>query len=92
MTNEMRQMIRLGTGGALIGGGIGGTLFSFIGSMLVGLQPVVFLACGVYAGAVYGGVVGAVIGAREQRFENESEAAAVPRPSLALALAHSRYD
>ena len=92
MTNEMRQMIRLGTGGALIGGGIGGTLFSFIGSMLVGLQPVVFLACGVYAGAVYGGVVGAVIGAREQRLENEPEAAAVPRPRLALALAHSRYD
>jgi hypothetical protein len=55
-------MIRLATGGAPIGGGIGGTLFSLIGTMLVGLQPVVFLACGVYAGAVYGGIVGAMIG------------------------------
>jgi len=94
MTNEMRQMIRLATGGALIGGGIGGTLFSLIGTMLVGLQPVVILACGVYAGAVYGGIVGAVLGAREAGVETEPAAAAVPRrtPGLALAVARSRFD
>jgi hypothetical protein len=28
--------------------------------ILVGLQPVVFIACGVYAGVVYGGIVGAL--------------------------------
>jgi hypothetical protein len=92
MTGEMRQMIRLATGGAVIGGGVGGTLFSLIGTMLVGLQPVVFLACGVYAGAVYGGIVGAVIGAREQQLEREPEAVIASRPGLALALARSRYD
>ena len=92
MTHEMRQMLRLATGGALLGGGVGGTLFTLIGTILVGLQPVVFLACGVYAGAVYGGVVGAVVGAREQQLDREPEAAAVPRPGLALALARSRYD
>jgi hypothetical protein len=64
MATEMRNVVRLATGGALLGGGIGGTLFSLIGTMLVGLQPVVFLACGVYAGAVYGGIVGAVLGTR----------------------------
>jgi hypothetical protein len=31
-----------------------------IGAILVALQPVVFLACGVYAGTVYGGIVGAL--------------------------------
>jgi len=60
MTNETRQTIRLATGSALIGGGIGGTLFSLISTMLVGLQPVVFIAGGVYAGMVYGAVVGAM--------------------------------
>jgi hypothetical protein len=60
MTNEIRQTIRLVTGGAVIGGGIGGTLISLVNTMLVGLQPVVFIACGVYAGMVYGGVVGAM--------------------------------
>jgi hypothetical protein len=94
MTNEIRQMIRLATGGALIGGGIGGTLFSLIGTLLVGLQPVVMLACGMYAGAVYGGIVGTVIGAREPRLESEPVAGAVARrtPGLALAVARPRYD
>jgi hypothetical protein len=27
---------------------------------MVGLEPVVFMVCGVYAGAVYGGIVGAL--------------------------------
>jgi hypothetical protein len=27
--------------------------------ILIGLQPVVFIACGVYAGMVYAGIVGA---------------------------------
>jgi hypothetical protein len=31
---------------------------------MVGLEPIVFMVCGVYAGAVYGGIVGALRGAR----------------------------
>ena len=79
MTNEIRRIIQGTTGGALLGGGIGGSLVSLIGPMLVGLQPLVLLACGVYAGMVYGGIVGAVLGARQT-------------PSLALAVARPRYD
>jgi hypothetical protein len=33
---------------------------------MVGLEPVVFMVCGVYAGAVYGGIVGAMRGARAE--------------------------
>jgi hypothetical protein len=33
---------------------------------MVGLEPVVFMLCGVYAGAVYGGIVGAMRGARTE--------------------------
>jgi hypothetical protein len=92
MTSEIRQMIRLATGGALIGGGIGGTLFSLISAMLVGLQPVVFIACGVYAGMVYGGVVGAVLGARDPRVESEAAAAGATQrtPAYELAVVRSR--
>jgi len=94
MTNETRRIIQGTTGGALVGGGIGGTLFALIGTMMVGLQPVVMLACGVYAGAVYGGIVGAVLGAREARLEGEPTAAAVRQrtPGLALAVARPRVD
>ena len=31
-----------------------------IGTILVGLEPIVFLVGGVYAGALYGGIVGAL--------------------------------
>jgi hypothetical protein len=31
-----------------------------VGAVLVALEPIVFLACGVYAGTVYGGIVGAL--------------------------------
>jgi hypothetical protein len=51
----------------MLGGGIGGSLFGVVGAVMVGLEPVVFLVCGVYAGAVYGGIVGALRGAREER-------------------------
>jgi hypothetical protein len=53
----------------MLGGGIGGSLFGVVGAIMVGLEPVVFLVCGVYAGAVYGGIVGALRGAREERLE-----------------------
>jgi len=76
MTSEIRQTIRLVTGGAVIGGGIGGTLFSLVNTMLVGLQPIVFVACGVYAGMLYGGVVGAM----------------PRTPALKLAVVRSRVD
>jgi hypothetical protein len=68
MTGEMQRMIR-GAIGAALGGGIGGTAFGLIGAVMVGLEPIVFLACGVYGGAVYGGIVGALRGAREERLE-----------------------
>ena len=29
-------------------------------TIMAGLEPIVFLVCGVYAGAVYGGIVGAL--------------------------------
>jgi hypothetical protein len=32
-------------------------------AVMVGLEPIVFMVCGVYAGAMYGGIVGAVRGA-----------------------------
>jgi len=35
-----------------------------VGAILVGFEPVVFLVCGIYAGAVYGGIVGALRGPR----------------------------
>jgi hypothetical protein len=66
MTGEVQRMIRGAIGGAALGGGIGGTAFGLIGAVMVGLEPIVFMVCGVYAGAVYGGIVGAVRGARRQ--------------------------
>jgi hypothetical protein len=92
MTGEMQRMIRGAIGGAAMGGGIGGTAFGLIGAVMVGLEPIVFLACGVYAGAVYGGVVGAVRGAREERLELEPGTARAHRfqHELAPALVRSR--
>ena len=69
MTGEMQRMIRGAIGGAALGGGIGGAAFGLIGAVMVGLEPIVFMVCGVYAGAVYGGIVGALRGAREERLE-----------------------
>ena len=66
MTSEVQRMIRSAIGGAALGGGIGGTVFGPAGAIMVGLEPVVFLVCGVSAGAVYGGIVGAVRGAGPQ--------------------------
>jgi hypothetical protein len=34
------------------------TMLRVVGTIMVGLEPVVFLVGGVYAGAVYGGIVG----------------------------------
>jgi hypothetical protein len=31
-----------------------------IGAILIGLEPIVFLVGGVYAGAIYGGIIGAL--------------------------------
>jgi hypothetical protein len=69
MTGEMQRMIRGAIGGAALGGGIGGIAFGLIGAVMVGLQPIVFVVCGVYAGAVYGGIVGALREARDERLE-----------------------
>ena len=66
MTNEFERMMRGAIGGAALGGGIGGMLFGLAGAIMVGLEPVVFMTCGVYAGAVYGGIVGALRGARTE--------------------------
>jgi hypothetical protein len=38
---------------------IGGTLSRVAGAILVGLEPVVFLVGGIYAGSLYGGIVSA---------------------------------
>jgi hypothetical protein len=67
MTGEMQRMIRGAIGGAALSGGIGGIAFGLIGAVMVGLEPIVFIVCGVYAGVVYGGIVGALRGASDQR-------------------------
>ena len=36
------------------------------GTVMLGLEPIVFVVCGVYAGAVYGDIVGALRGARTE--------------------------
>ena len=36
------------------------------GTVMVGLEPIVFVVCGVYAGAVYGEIVGALRGTRTE--------------------------
>jgi hypothetical protein len=69
MTWEIQRMIRGAIGGAAVGGGIGGIAFGLIGAVMVGLEPIVFLVCGIYAGAVYGGIVGALRGAREEQVQ-----------------------
>ena len=71
MTGEFERVMRGAIGGAALGGGIGGTLFALVGTVMVGLEPVVFMVCGVYAGAVYGGIVGAMRGARAERTARE---------------------
>jgi hypothetical protein len=38
-----------------------------IGAIMLGLEPAVFLVGGIYAGTVYGGIIGALRGAREER-------------------------
>ena len=91
MTSEVQRMIRSAIGGAALGGGIGGTVFGLAGAVMVGLEPVVFLVCGVYAGAVYGGIVGALRGARDQGLENEtlSVPGLNPQPKLVPAMVRS---
>ena len=42
---------------------------SVIGTIMLGLEPVVFLVGGIYAGTAFGGIVGALRGAREERVE-----------------------
>ena len=66
MTGEMQRMIRGAIGGAALSGGIGGIAFGLIGAVMVGLEPIVFIVCGVYAGVVYGGIVGALRGASDE--------------------------
>ena len=61
----MNQFIVRGAlGGAALGSLIGGAVSAAMILLLQGLQPVVFLTCGIYAGVVYGGIVGAVRAAR----------------------------
>jgi len=66
---EIQRMIRGAIGGAALGGGIGGVAFGAMSAVMVGLGPIVFLVSGIYAGTVYGGIVGALRGAREERVE-----------------------
>ena len=93
MTSEMRRMIRSGISGAFLGG-FSGSVLGFVGTLMVGFEPVVFLVCGVYAGVVYGGIVGAIAGARDERPESEPVSTAIPRRRLVIATAlvrsHSR--
>jgi len=93
MTSEMRRMIRSGISGAFLGG-FSGSVLGFIGTLMVGFEPVVFLVCGVYAGVVYGGIVGAIAGTRDERSESEPVSTAIPRRGLVIATAlvrsHSR--
>jgi len=93
MTSEMRRMIRSGISGAFLGG-FSGSVLGFIGTLMVGFEPVVFLVCGVYPGVVYGGIVGAIAGARDERPESEPVSTAIPRRRLVIATAlvrsHSR--
>ena len=65
MTSEMRRMIRSGISGAFLGG-FSGSVLGFIGTLMVGFEPVVFLVCGVYAGVAYDGIVGALVSARSR--------------------------
>ena len=88
MTDEMRRMIRGAIGGAFLGG-LSGSVAGFIGTLIVGLEPLVFLACGVYAGIAYGGIVGALMGARDEQSESEPVSAGIPR-GLVLATAVAR--
>ena len=69
MPGELERMIRGAIGGAALGGGIGGVVSGAISVVMVGLEPVVFMVCGIYAGTVYGGIVGALRSAREERVE-----------------------
>ncbi len=66
MTGEVERIMRDAMGGAAVGGGVGGMLFGLAGTVMVGLEPIVFMVCGVYAGAVYGGIVGVLRGARPE--------------------------
>jgi len=84
MTGEIQRMIRGAIGGAALGGGVGGTLFGAIGGLLVGLEPIGFLVCGVYAGAVYGGIVSAIHGARQQPLDTDTGWAVAPKSRLEL--------
>ena len=86
MTNEIRRMIRGAIGGAFLGG-FSGSVLGFIGTLIIGLEPVVFLACGVYAGFVYGGIVGGLIGARDEQLESAPQSASLRRRGLVLATA-----
>ena len=69
MNGEVQRMFRGAIGGAALGGGLGGAVFGAMSAILVGLEPVVFLVCGIYAGTVYGGIGGALHGAREERLK-----------------------
>jgi ABC-type uncharacterized transport system permease subunit len=60
MNGEVQRMFRGAIGGAALGGGLGGAVFGAMSAILVGLEPVVFVVCGIYAGTVYGGIVGAL--------------------------------
>src|SRR2546430_17067250 len=85
MTDEMRRMIRGAIGGAFLGG-LSGSVAGFIGTLIVGLEPLVVLACGVYAGIAYGGIVGALMGARDEQTGSEPGSGGIsPRRPLPCA-------
>jgi hypothetical protein len=58
------RMLRGAFGGAALGSLLGGGIAWLVGIVMLGLEPAIFLACGVYAGTVYGVIVGAVRAAR----------------------------
>src|SRR2546430_17018057 len=94
MTGEMGRMIRGGISGAFLGG-FSGSVLGFIGTLMVGIEPVAFLVCGVYAGVVCGGIVGAITAARSQRLQRKAASTPNHRRGLVcgqlLVRSHSRW-
>ncbi len=44
MTGEVERIMRDAMGGAAVGGGVGGMPFGLAGTVMVGLEPIVFMA------------------------------------------------
>lgn len=85
-----QSMVRGAIGGAALGASISGTLAWLFVAVLLGLEPIVFLACGIYAGTIYGSIVGALLGARDVREAAARAPAQRPVFGLAMVVASGR--